>query len=73
MCHFFKIFHCLPVKTWYLNKGYHAMPTAMNAMNNLQLKNAGSKHHITVAAQVSASELQVKVVVLYYCLYCYRW
>ncbi|XP_063681494.1 ATP-binding cassette sub-family A member 2-like isoform X2 [Bolinopsis microptera] len=39
------------VKTWYLNKGYHAMPTALNAMNNLQLKNAGSKHHITVAAQ----------------------
>ncbi|KAL5254305.1 hypothetical protein ACHWQZ_G013923 [Mnemiopsis leidyi] len=38
-------------KTWYLNKGYHAMPTAINAMNNLQLKNAGSKHHISVAAQ----------------------
>ena len=48
-------------KTWYLNKGYHAMPTAINAMNNLQLKNAGSKHHISVAAQVilCISQLQV--------------
>ena len=32
------------------------MPTALNAMNNLQLKNAGSKHHITLAAQVCGME-----------------
>ena len=42
----------LSAKSWYLNKGYHALPTGLNAMKNLHLRNAGSKHHITAAAQV---------------------
>ena len=42
----------ISVKSWYLNKGYHALPTGLNAAKNLHLTNAGSKHHITAAAQV---------------------